>query len=185
MSGSPIDPFKKTLGNASSTGGGLDPKDIGLDVSNLSTETFDKIQQIIQSANAMMTETEKKQKEIQQNKLYEYQNKLTSAIEKEAMKEKFMIPKDNGKLYKFIGYSMEQFEEIFDLANQYDNYPSEEKGSKKHLQMQTDVWKKTIKYSLEGITDEVIDTIPKQQMNWLYLVLKEKNENPLPFDLSV
>ena len=179
---SPTDSNKKKLGNVAQ--GGLDPKDIGLDITNLSTETFDKIQEVIKSAQSMMTEAEKKQKEIEEEKFNKYRNKLSDAIEKESQNEMFLIPKDAGKAYKFVGYTMEQFEEIMDIGNQYDNTPNPEKGSKDHLKLQTEVWKKTIKYSLENVPDEVLDKLPKKQMNWLYLVLKEKNENPLPFDLS-
>lgn len=187
MSGSPVvNPNQQNIKLGNTSSGSLNPKDIGLDLTNLSPDAMDKIAKIIESANTLMTEAERHQKELEQKELFDYQNKLKKAIEKESSKEVFIIPKDTGTAYKFIGYSTDQFEEIMETANEADKLRGTvEEGSKKHLQLQTKVWKMTIKYSLENIPEAVIDKLPKQQINWLYLVLKEKNENPLPFDLNV
>ena len=166
---------------------GSEKKDItsGFDLSALNPETIENIQKVIESAQSLMTAEEKKHKEIQQKKNLEYQRRLTDAVEKESEKELFEIPIKSGKTYKFIGYSTDQFEEIMTLGNQADNIPDDQRGSLAHLKMQSEVWKKTVKYSLENIPDDVLNKLPKKQLHWFWMVLKEKNDNPLPFGLSV
>jgi hypothetical protein len=174
-------PIKKNLGSES--GGNVN--DLPFDVTTLNPEVIENIQKIIESANSLMTPAEREHKEEQQKKQLAYERKLTDAVEKESIKEMFEIPKGSTKLYKFIGYTTDQFEEIMTLGNESDAMRNTEKnGTKEHLHLQSEVWKKTVKYSLENIPDEVLKNLPKKELNWLWMVLKEKNDNPLPFDLN-
>jgi hypothetical protein len=178
-------PIRKITGGSLGSESNATDANLPFDMSTLNPEVIENIQRIIESANSLMSEEEREHKRIQQKKQMEFEQKLTDAVEKESAKEMFEIPKGSSKLYKFIGYSTDEFEEIMTIGNQADNLPAEEKGSATHLKLQTQVWKKTIKYSLENIPDEVLNKLPKRDLQWLWMVIKEKNDNPLPFDLNV
>lgn len=171
-----------SLGNVD-TGGKLDPNALPFNISDLSPDALDKIKAIIDSANAMLTPEEKKYNEDQKKRQIEKSKALEDALEKETRKEVFEIPKGSAKTYKFIGYDTEQYQELMAMGNQADDMKN--KRTPEFLKLQIEVFKKTIVYSLEGMSMEVLNKLPKKVIDWLYLVMKDKNENPLPFDPNV
>lgn len=159
-----------------------DLSQLPFDIKDLTPETFDKIKAIIDSANAMLTDEEKKWNQEQKKKQIDTQKKFDEALERETRKEIFEIPKGSAKTYKFLGYDTDQYKEIMLLGNQADDM--KDKKTKEFMDIQDNVFKKTIIYSLEGMNNEVLNKLPRRDVFWLYLVMKDKNENPLPFEVN-
>lgn len=171
------------LGNKVTKGKTLDKNKLPFDLSDINPETIEKIKSVIDSANSLLTDDERKHNEEVKRKQIESNKKFEDALEKETRKEVFEIPKGSSKTYNFIGYDSEQYQELMTIGNQAD--AMEDKRTIEFLKLQMDVYKKTILYSLEGISMEVINKLPKRTIQWLYLVMKDKNENPLPFEVNV
>lgn len=174
---------EENLGRKNKSVVSSDLSKLPFDITDLNPETFDKIKGIIDSANSMLTEEERKHNEEIKRKQIDARNKFDEAIEKETRKEVFEIPKQSGKTYTFIGYDTDQYQELMTIGNKADDLP--DKRTPEFLKLQMEVYKKTILYSLEGMTMEVLNKLPKRTIEWLYLVMKDKNENPLPFDPNV
>jgi hypothetical protein len=169
---------QKTLGKSK-------PLDLGnFTLEDLKPETFDQIRAIIDSANSLMTEEERKYNEEKKRKEIEKNKKFDNAMENACKNEVFEVPRGSSKVYNFIGYSNAQYKEIMETGNKADELTQKERMSTKYLELEEEVYKKMVKYSLEGITDDVIDKLPRRELTWLYLVMKEKNENPLPFEVN-
>src|SRR5688572_19310312 len=153
MSSSPIASAGERSRNLGTSSSEPSMNNMPFDMNNLSPEAFDQIAKIIESANNLLTPAERERREIAEKKRHEAEQRLRNAIEKDAAKEVFTIPRSGGedsKTYKFIGYSTDNFEEIMKIANEADNLPPEEKVTEKWLKLQSKVWKLTVKYSLEG-----------------------------------
>lgn len=158
----------------------FDPKNFNLE--DINPEMIEKIKSLVDSANSLMTQAEREYNEEVKRKEIERKKQWDDTLEKATRKEVFEIPPKSTKTYRFIGYDTQQFKEIMSIGRQADDI--EKKNSEEYLNLEEQVFLKTILYSLEGISEDVLKKLPRKQVWWLYEVMKSKNENPLPFEAN-
>lgn len=157
------------------------------DLTNLDQATFDKISNIIDSANKLMTPTERQRREDRERDEYEKEKKQKELVDRDARREIFSFSKNKSKQYKFIGYDTDQAIDLNDIANKCDEEAANhgQKATKKWMELNVEYMGKMLQYSLDPPpTKEELKTLSKRELTWLHLVMKLKNEEPLPFDLN-
>lgn len=157
------------------------PEDIPIDIKNLSPEMVQEIRGMVKEFDDMLTPFEKKVREENNQRTLLREKQMREAVEKAANNEEFQIPVKTGQKYRFIGYDSDQYEDLNEIGTKADHIPRKERGGSEYTKLEITVYKKMIKYSLEGIPDEVVNKLPKHQLYWFYRIMKEKNDNPLPF----
>ena len=159
-----------------------------IDISALNPETLENLTRIVDAAEKLMTPQEKERRKKEDADRFEREQRRKDEIDKWCQFEVFTIPRKGiknlpSKQYEFIGYDTDQYIEINNLANTADDIAIKNNGKPTDDWAKAIVsyWKKMVKYSLEDISDEVINRLSRKELEWLAEVMKEKNQNPLPF----